>query len=543
MLTTKNFFRTFLTFALFCLSSAFALSEEQKQSPRTFTNPVLWADVPDPDVIRVGEYFYMVSTTMHLMPGAPVMRSRDLVHWEVVSYLYDTLHETPKYDMQEGTVYGRGQWATSLRYHDGMFYALFSPNDVPYRSFIYKTTDPARGWQLHSRMKHFHDSSLFFDDDGRVYVFSGTGSLEELEPDLSGVKEGGVKMQLFKRDSTETGLLEGSRVIKHEGKYYLLMISWPRGEKRRQVCYRADHITGPYEKKVILTDNFAGFPYVGQGCIVDAPDGKWYGVIFQDRGAVGRVLTLMPCRWIDGWPMLGDESGRVPHEMLCPGQDTELNAQHAEQSIVVSDDFSAPELSLHWQWNHNPIPEAWSLTERKGYLRLRTSRIVPHLYLAPNTLTQRMEGPRCSGTVLMDLKGMKDGDRAGLAAFNGHSGILTVSREGKERFLTYSTAVVDLTDREKAVTATNEEVIERIPIKGRRLALRVEADFRLGQDWATFSYSLDRKTWHPIGKPFKMMFDYRRLFMGTKFAIFNFATSQTGGYVDVDAFLYSKDKE
>ena len=182
-----------LAFSAAAWSEAVSLERNQAEVQAvTFKNPVVWADVPDPDVIRVGDYFYMVSTTMHLMPGAPVMRSRDLVNWETVSYLFDELHETPKYDMEEGTVYGRGQWATSIRYHDGKFYALFSPNDVPYRSFVYTTDDPAKGWTLHSRMKHFHDASLFFDDDGRVYVFYGTGQLTELEADLSGVKEGGA---------------------------------------------------------------------------------------------------------------------------------------------------------------------------------------------------------------------------------------------------------------------------------------------------------------------------------------------------------------
>ena len=168
--------------------------------------------------------------------------------------------------------------------------------------------DPAKGWTLHSRMKHFHDCSLSFDDDGRAYAFYGTGQVTELEPDLSGVKEGGLNITLPVRDEEEKGLLEGSRMLKHDGKYYLLMISWPNGGKRRQLCYRADKIDGPYEKKVILCDNFAGFPYVGQGTIVDDAEGNWYGVIFQDRGGVGRVLTLSPCRWIDGWPMLGDET-------------------------------------------------------------------------------------------------------------------------------------------------------------------------------------------------------------------------------------------
>lgn len=525
-----------LAFSAAAWSEAVSLERNQAEVQAvTFKNPVVWADVPDPDVIRVGDYFYMVSTTMHLMPGAPVMRSRDLVNWETVSYLFDELHETPKYDMEEGTVYGRGQWATSIRYHDGKFYALFSPNDVPYRSFVYTTDDPAKGWTLHSRMKHFHDASLFFDDDGRVYVFYGTGQLTELEADLSGVKEGGVDMTLQVRDEEEKGLLEGSRVIKHDGKYYLLMISWPNGGKRRQLCYRADKITGPYEKKFILCDNFAGFPYVGQGTIVDDAKGNWYGVIFQDRGGVGRVLTLSPCHWIDGWPMLGDEDGRVPETMEVPVKGGPVIP------LVVGDEFDGDKLKMEWQWNHNPVDEAWTLKEHKGFLRLKTNKVVSNLYEARNTLTQRMEGPECSGSLALEVGGMKDGDRAGLAAFNGHSGILTVEKEGKDLFLVMSEEVVSLTDKEKKVNGVERKECARVKLpRTKKVYLRVDADFRLKRDIAEFYYSMDGKDWTKIGSDFRMLFDYRKLFMGTKFGIFNYATKSAGGYVDVDYFRYEK---
>lgn len=525
-----------LAFSAAAWSEAVSLERNQAEVQAvTFKNPVVWADVPDPDVIRVGDYFYMVSTTMHLMPGAPVMRSRDLVNWETVSYLFDELHETPKYDMEEGTVYGRGQWATSIRYHDGKFYALFSPNDVPYRSFVYTTDDPAKGWTLHSRMKHFHDASLFFDDDGRVYVFYGTGQLTELEADLSGVKEGGVDMTLQVRDEEEKGLLEGSRVIKHDGKYYLLMISWPNGGKRRQLCYRADKITGPYEEKVILCDNFAGFPYVGQGTIVDDAKGNWYGVIFQDRGGVGRVLTLSPCHWIDGWPMLGDEDGRVPETMEVPVKGGPVIP------LVVGDEFDGDKLKMEWQWNHNPVDEAWTLKEHKGFLRLKTNKVVSNLYEARNTLTQRMEGPECSGSLALEVGGMKDGDRAGLAAFNGHSGILTVEKEGKDLFLVMSEEVVSLTDKEKKVNGVERKECARVKLpRTKKVYLRVDADFRLKRDIAEFYYSMDGKDWTKIGSDFRMLFDYRKLFMGTKFGIFNYATKSAGGYVDVDYFRYEK---
>ena len=501
----------------------------------TFTNPVLWADLPDPDVIRVGDYFYMMSTTMHLMPGAPVMRSKDLINWELTGYVFDKLHETPKYDMEDGTVYGRGQWATSLRYHDGKFYVLFSPNDQPFRSFIYTTEDPMKGWTLHSRMKHFHDSSLFFDDDGRVYVFSGTGELTELNPDLSGVKEGGVSMKLNVRDAEETGLLEGSRVLKHDGKYYLLMISWPNGGKRRQVCYRADKITGPYEKKVILCSDYGGFPYVGQGTIVDDAQGNWYGWIFQDRGAVGRVPTLSPCHWVDGWPMIGDAEGRVPTTMTLPWK--------ADKKIplVVSDEFSKGKMKLNWQWNHNPIDDAYTLTERKGFLRLKTNKVVKSIYEARNTLTQRMEGPECSGVIAMDVSHMQDGDRAGLSAFNGHSGILEVAREGDALTLSMKAEEVSLDNKDKRVTDVKSEVRGSVDLGDTKTVyLRVDGNFRRGKDIATFYYSLDGKDWKQLGTDFKMRFDFRRFFMGTKFGIFNYATKAAGGYVDVDYFRYSK---
>lgn len=500
----------------------------------TFTNPVLWADVPDPDVIRVGEDFYMVSTTMHLMPGAPIMRSKDLVNWEIVSYLYERLDDNPKYDLEGGTVYGRGQWATSLRYHEGKFYAYFSPNDNPHKGFVYTTSNPERGWTLLGRLPHFHDASLFFDEDGKAYVCYGTGQLRELKPDLTGVMPGGINVRIFNRDKEETGLLEGSRMLKYNGKYYLLMISWPKGGARRQVCYRADKITGPYEKKVILEDAFAGFPYVGQGTIVDDARGNWYGVIFQDRGGVGRVLTLMPCRWVDGWPMLGDAHGRVPEVMAKPVQG------FSSEGLVVSDNFESSKLKLNWQWNHNPIYACWSLREREGFLRLRTGKVTGNLFLAPNTLTQRMEGPECSGRIGLDVSGMKEGDRAGLSAFNGDAGSLVVSCENGKKYLSMETASVSLGRERKEVIRVAQNVIQRVELESDVVYLRIDADFRLNRDIASFYYSYNHKDWKRIGNDFKMIFDYRRFFMGTKFALFNYATKATGGFVDIDFFEYKR---
>ncbi len=517
-------FRSILTILLLSLSLA-------GMAQTRVVNPVLWADVPDPDVIRVGDTYYMVSTTMHLMPGGPIMESKDLVHWETTNYIFDKLTDSPKYELREGTAYGRGQWATSLKYHKGTFYALFAPNDTPGGdSYLYTTTNPREGWTLKTRLPHFHDCSLFFDDDDRVYVFSGTGNINELKPDFSGIRDDGLNKLLFERDSTETALLEGSRVVKRGGYYYLIMVSWPAGKPRRQVCYRATRLDGEWEKRVILESEFGGFSYVGQGTIVDDVNGQWYGMIFQDRGGVGRVLTLNPCRWEDGWPILGDDKGKVPAAFDVPLPTVETHG------IVSSDDFSATTLGLDWEWNHNPVDNAWSLTERKGWLRLKTSEAAQNVFAARNTISQRLVGPTETVTVKLDLSHLSEGDRCGLTALNGDAGMIEATATGKGYTLKMVTESVRLTDQPHEITGVDRNEVESVTTKQKTVWLRLQADFNPGQDLARFYYSTDGKTFQPLGTPFKMTFDYTRLFMGTRVGIYCYATQQAGGWVDVDTF-------
>ena len=510
----KHFFFLSLILAFALAGGAMAQGNDDATTDPT-ANPMIWADYPDPDIIRVGEYYYMVTTTMHVMPGGPIMRSRDLIHWETISYLFDGLHDTPAYDLIGGTKYGQGQWATSLRYHNGRFYALFVTNGVP-GTWIYTTDDPNQGWHLHAHLKGFyHDASLFFDDDGHVYIFSGSGSVDitELTPDLKTEKEDGFRRHLEVQDEEDNGLLEGSRVVKKDGYYYLLMISWPR-TGRRQLAYRSSSLTGDWEKRVILKSTFGGFPFVGQGTIVDGPDGEWYGIIFQDRGGVGRILTLSPVRWLDGWPMIGDEAG---HVTPC------------KKVATVTKDR---------QWNHNPDSTAFSYDSRRRRLELHTGQLADGLPMARNTLTWRMFGPESADTVCLDIRRMHDGDRAGFAAFNGDSGVLTVNKEGRRTYLTMTEESMEL-NGQKQVTANNVIEHARVDITGKRhIWLSIYGDFRPGRDIATFRYSTDGYTWHTIGIDYKMRFDYRRVFMGTRFAVFNYATKAKGGKVMVDNFDY-----
>ena len=516
--------------AAFLLATLSLLKLHADASACTYRNPIIDADVPDMSMVRVGDYYYMVSTTMHLMPGAPVMRSSDMQHWETVSYIFDRIDDGPRYDLIDGNAYGQGQWAASIRYHDDKFYVWFTANGAPYRGFIFSAERAEGPWQMIARPPHFHDGSLFFDD-GKTYILCEAGHLVELKSDLSDIEAGGVDTILFQRDEEErNGLLEGSQMFKVDGKYYILMISmnWSvPGRLRREVCYRADNILGPYEKKVILETPFEEYGGVGQGCIVDGKDGEWYGLIFQDRGAIGRVPCLMPCRWIDGWPMLGDDDGNIPNDTSKP---------HINQTGVYgSDDFSSDKLSLLWQWNHNPVDSAWTLAERSGCMRLYTPRVVDNIFFAPNTLTQRMPGPMCAGVVKIEVSHMADGDRCGLAAFNGDSGVLAVCQDNGVRsiVLTEEKSVFDDTHKIMSVDRT---LVDSVSLVSDNVFLRVEGDFRPGADMAAFAYSYDGETWSALGRKIKMTFDYRRMFMGTKFAIFNYATKGLGGYVDVDEF-------
>ncbi|SOD52688.1 Beta-xylosidase [Pseudoxanthomonas wuyuanensis] len=492
-------------------------------------NPLIWADVPDIAIIRVGKTYYMSSTTMHMSPGLPIMKSTDLVNWSMASYAYETLADNEALRLENGkNAYGAGSWASSLRYHDGVFHAsTFSATSG--RTHVYTTRDPDRGpWKETSFEPVLHDHSLFFDDDGRVYMVYGGGriTLVELKPDLSGIKPGGVNKVLIENVNTlfgdDLGGLngEGSQLIKIDGRYYLFNIASPGSRWARTVIvHRADAIDGPYEGRIALDDRG-----IAQGGLIDTPEGKWYAYLFKDNAAVGRIPYLVPVTWKDGWPVLG-ENGKVPMTLDIPAGGQGVSGA---SGIVASDEFDrrpgAPDLPLAWQWNHNPEPRDWSLTKRPGYLSLVTSRIVSSLPEAPNTLTQRTFGPDSSATTRIDVSGMKDGDWAGLAAFQKQYGFVGVKMSGGAKSLVMVSADSD-----------HPEEIASIPLSGKTVHLKVECEFEPAPEFARFSYSLDGKSWTPIGRPSALAYTFPH-FMGYRYALFYYSTKTAGGRVDFDYY-------
>ncbi|MCL4202316.1 MAG: glycoside hydrolase 43 family protein [Pirellulaceae bacterium] len=488
------------------------------------TNPVIWADVPDIAMIRVGDTYYMSSTTMHMSPGLPIMESKNLVDWELVGYAYDTLGDNEALRLENGrNAYGAGSWASSLRYHNGVFYAsTFS--STTRKTHVYTTKNIETGpWTESTFSPSLHDHSLFFDDDGRVYMIFGVGDLRlvELTADVSGIKRGGVDQVIIRNAGAVAGgriglSAEGSQMVKVDGKYYLFNISWPRGDMRTQIVHRADKIDGPYEGRVVLRDRG-----VAQGSIIDTPDGKWYAYLFQDHGAVGRVPFIVPMRWEDGWPVLGVD-GKVPMTLDIPAGRGGLG------NIVASDDFDRRpddrELPLAWQWNHNPDNQHWSLTARPGLLRLTTGRVDADFLNARNTLTQRTFGPQCSATVAIDVSHMQDGDFAGLGAIQKKYGFVGVKKVGSVKSIVMVSAETD-----------RPEEVASVPLEQNVVHLRLDCDYRNRADRAEFFYSLDGEQWTPIGSPLKMAYTLPH-FMGYRFALFHFATKTSGGHVDFDDF-------
>jgi len=486
-------------------------------------NPIIFADVPDASMVRVGDTYYMSSTTMHMSPGLPIMKSKDLVNWELINYAYETLGNSDELDLENGkNMYGRGSWASCIRYHNGKFYvSTFSATSG--KTHIFITDNLEKGsWQKIEFKPSYHDHTIFFDDDGKIYMIWAAGKLNiaELKEDLSGVKEGTEKV-LIENASAPAGTnimlgAEGSQLFKVNGKYYLFNITWPRGGMRTVVIHRADNINGPWEGKVGLQD--IG---VAQGGLIDTPDGKWFSYLFRDYGGVGRIPYIVPVKWEDGWPVLG-EDGKVPQYLDLPA------SKGLIPGIVHSDDFTRnkkdKDLPLVWQWNHNPDNSLWSVRERKGYLRLKTGRIDTSFVQAKNTLTQRTIGPESTGSTSLDLSNMKDGDFAGLCLLQKEFGLVGVKIEnGSKKIVMVSAA------------GNSVKEVESVPLNQNKIYFKAECNFKDKTDKANFFYSLDGKSWTRIGETINMPYTLPH-FMGYRFGLFNYATKNVGGYVDFDYF-------
>jgi beta-xylosidase len=478
----------------------------------TYTNPVIAADFPDPDVILVGDTYYMVTTTMFVFPGVTVLKSHDLVNWEYCSNAVTRFDFSPCYDLEGCNRYGHGQWATSIKYHDGKFYLLFiTLNEGGFLC----SADHAEGpWQVEKLPKGFYDPGLFFDEDGRIYVAQGYGkiSITELDRNFAPISKDSL---VFTGDIR--GGIEGTHVYKINGYYYLYCTYG--GVDGIQVALRSKSIYGPYEEKVVLRDTTPGVTFgVHQGALIKTQTGEWWTMLFVDSGPFGRFPSLHPVTWVDGWPMAGvDGKGVVTHKKPDVGKVYPIT------DMPTSDEFNGPTLGMQWGWNHNPDSTGWSLTQRPGYLRLTNEKVVQNLPEARNMLTQRPFAGRdrsfpTSGYTKLEVEHMKDGDVAGLAVFQDPYAYIAVKQEHGSKQL---------------IMVNNGQIIANEPFTGNIVYLRTVASNKTRK--ATFEFSDDNKTFKPLGNELSMRFNLT-VFTGNKFCLFNYATIATGGYADFDWF-------
>lgn len=536
----------------------------------TTSNPVIYADVPDPDIIRVGNDYYMTSTTMHLLPGVPVMHSTDLVNWEIVSYVYDQLEDNDKANLLNGEFsYGGGSWASSIKYAGGEYHVCFIANEQ-HKSYIYHTKDLTSGkWTRSDFDVVFHDPALFEDEDGTEWVVYGNGALHitQLTDNFHAIKQDGiVDSLLLNLRSRELQLQpEGSHLYKRNGYYYLFDIDWPRGGVRREIVNRSTNLMGPYEQRTVLyttlNEGKGGFSAngVAQGGIVDTPTGEWYSLLFQDHGPLGRCPVLVPMEWVDDWPVMagGDAAGAATGKTFGMAKMPEVGVMPAEvpvktKTVTVANWFGSDEfdygenkLGLAWQWNHNPVAEGWSVTERPGWLRIKPVSLAPNVLRARNSPSQRLPGPRCDTEVLLDFSGLQAGDRAGICAFQSNyaSVGIAVDENGEKRL-----SVMQRTGggNKRMLGADDDGSQEMlalpVPEGVSTVALKISYIFDPAddndtkRDFATLAYSFDGgKSWNDCGVELQMRYTLD-IFMGYRTFLYCYSTLATGGHADFDYY-------
>ena len=524
----------------------------------TFTNPLFYDEFSDPDILRVGDDYYLAGTTMHAVPGLVILHSKDLVNWENVSYCFD------RFDFPEDRfslknhdeIYGQGIWAPCIRYANGQFYVFSNVNGKGLQ--CYTSKDIHGPWKHHNMKGNIYDLGVLFDDDGKIYAIHGYGTVKctELKPDMSGPVEGTERVII----PDGRGIGEGHHMYKINGMYYLISTDYsPNG---RTLCSRSKNIWGPYETRVISADETYGYHAASltqvpgrpkyrigedgtkfglgpldkdatactnahQGGIVQFNDGSWWALLMMDFHSIGRTVCLMPMTWKDGWPMVGLDNnlGRAPRTWFIPGTqmgnykvgDKPLSEPHGP--YVRSDNFDGKQLGRIWQWNHNPEEKMWGL--KNGKLRIN-SMPAEQLMWARNTLTQRVIGPKSITTVEMSVKGLKDGDVAGLGNINVPCSWLGLVKEGKELTLRCFEQL------------TNDTIDTKVELPKGKIWLRSIGDY--DNDQAQYAYSTDGTTFHTLGR--MMPLSYQLItFQGSRHALFAFnIKGKNGGYAEFDNF-------
>ncbi len=498
---------------------------------------MLYADYSDPDVIRVGRDFYMVASSFHFSPGIPVLKSPDLVHWRIVGHVLPRLPFAAEYDMippftltdaitrptGPGLRYAGGVWAPAIRHHDGRFYVYWPTPDEGI--FMSTAPDPAGPWTPPVAVigePKLEDPCPFWDEDGSAWLIhsrvgAGPLVLHRMSKDGTRVLDAGT---VIAQDPVQLPVLEGPKLYKRHGWYYIFA---PIGgvETGSQAVGRARRITGPYEWRVVLAKGNTQIQGPHQGGYVETAAGAGWFLHFNSTGAFGRIVYLEPVQWREDWPLIGEAVAGAAFGQPVAAAPLPVNVPTAQwPQLQDSDEFAAPALGMQWEWNHNPVDAAWSLTARPGWLRLRALPAA-QLVTARNTLTQILQGPAMTATARIDITALSEGQRAGLAMFGVLPAWIGTVKEGGTTRIVFASA---------------GEETAAVPVDGPTLQLRVQVG---AEQQARFAYSLDEGGhFIELGTPVALRFSWWK---GARPALFTYvrsppATAAGSGHVDVDWF-------
>jgi beta-xylosidase len=497
-----------------------AYSQQGASHGDTYKNPILFADYSDPDVIRVGNDYYLIASSFEFMPGLPILKSHDLVNWTIISHVFPSLDLGPAYALNGGNRYGRGAWAPAIRYHDKKFFVYFP---TPDEGIFMSTAPTAEGpWTKPIAVMAqagLEDPCPFWDDDGTAYLIhskTGAGPLYLHKMSADGTKvldEGKLIVQ-----NKDLHTLEGPKLYKRHDYYYIFA---PYGgvSTGSQVVLRSKDIYGPYEFRTVLAQGSTAVNGPHQGGYIETPSGEGWFVHFHSQGAYGRIDYLEPVKWVDDWPIMGKPIDDTTGEPVLTWKKPDVGGSFPVQRPQTSDEFSGRKLGQQWEWNHNPDDAHWSLSVRPGFMRL-TAMPASDLLHARNTLTQMMQDPAFDLTARIDMKGMKNGQQAGLAMLsNKPSGVRVIDAAGKRSLVFF----------------TQNGDVAGPSISGNLLQLRVHID----REMAAYSYSLDDgKSFQPLGQSTRTYFSWWK---AARPAIFSFNTDSNAkgmGAIDVDWVHY-----
>lgn len=404
----------------------------------TYRNPIIHADYSDPDVIRVGDDYYMVASSFTCAPGIPVLHSKDLVNWKIINHVYPRL----PLDRYDYPAHGQGSWAPAIRYHDGKYYVYFcTPQEGLFAAY---TTDPAKEWTLKHvlHVSQWEDPCPFWDEDGKAYLVrsklcGGPVYLHHMSEDGLSILDNG---KIIYDNWEENPWLEGLKTMKRNGWYYILA---PAGGVVGgwQTVLRSRNIEGPYEsKKVLQEGNGVNGPH--QGGFVDTQTGEWWFIHFQDKGVYGRIVHLQPGDWKYDWPVMGiDENGDGCGEPVLSYKKPNVGKIYPVESPQTSDEFNDSKLGLQWQWQAAGQSKWYSLTASEGALRLYAVSSPTedgNLYYSGNLLLQKLPAPEFTSTVKMNVSHLQEGERAGLVMMGNNYSYLSVQQKGGKKQIVLS---------------------------------------------------------------------------------------------------------